>query len=563
MGGARGGVSWHDELEMEPRAGVQRIGSPDQPDGLLDAVSDGIVSVDSRGSIAAVNEAFTRIAGCEREQLLGRPLGPMLPELDLAAPASGRRVASTVRRDDGAEAPVELTVLADEDGGSPKTVVVRDLSETVAADQRLRSISDRDAVTGLLSRRRFEQDAERELGRSQRYGGGAMLVLGLDNFSHLNDQLGNRAGDELLRETGELISERVREIDLCGRLGGDQFGVLLAEVSAERARAIGEEIVAIIHGHRYRLSGTTVTARASAGVLGLETQPRDASEAMSWAELAMRRAKAMGGGRVVAFEDGLRADRESTRSWSERIREALDSNAFVPHFQPILDLSTDTVEIWELLIRMRGEGGEMIPPDAFLPTAERYGLIHELDRWVVRNAVAAMGSQAESSEISLEINLSGKSIGDRELLDTIRGEIDGRSVDPTRIIFEVTETAAIGNLEEASSFGRALRELGCGFALDDFGTGFASFLYLKRLPLTHLKIDGDFISGLGSSAVDQLVVQAIVEIAHGMGLKTIAEYVEDRETIERLRELGVDYCQGFEVGRPRRPTPPDRLPVTE
>ena len=246
-------------------------------------------------------------------------------------------------------------------------------------------------------------------------------------------------------------------------------------------------------------------------------------------------------------------------TWSERIRAALDSDSFIPHFQPILELSSGSVNSWEVLIRMRGDEGEMIPPDSFVPTAERFGLIQELDQWVVRNAIAAMRAHGERG-LSLEINLSGKSIGDPEMLEAIRGEIDASGIDPRRLIFEVTETAAIANLEQAARFGRELLDLGCGFALDDFGTGFASFYYLKRLPLTHLKIDGDFIRGLSASPVDQLVVKAIVEIARGMELETIAEYVEDPGTIELLREFGVDYCQGFEVGPPAAPAPPDLVP---
>ena len=333
------------------------------------------------------------------------------------------------------------------------------------------ALADHDPLTGLLSRRRFELDAERELGRAARYGGGAMLILGLDDFSHINDEFGHRAGDALLREAGALITERVRDIDLCGRLGSDQFGVLLTEVTPERARQVGDDILAIIHDHRFKLESRSVAVRVSGGVVGLDTEPADVSEAMSWAEVAMRRAKAMGGGRIFGFEGGLRADVDATRSWSERIRAALDDNDFVPHFQPILELSTDTVATWELLIRMRGERGELILPDAFLPTAERYGLIHELDRWVVRNAIAAMKAHADDRDMTLEINLSGKSIGNPELLETIRDEIEQAHVDPQRIIFEVTETAAIGNLEEASRFGQQLLDLGCGFALDDFGTG--------------------------------------------------------------------------------------------
>ena len=527
------------------------------PPTLLAALSDGVVTLNSDGSIDAANPAFARIIGCDTAALAGSPISDLLPDLE-HDPAAGVSEQRT-RRADGSETEVEIRVLDQDAPGDPTTLVICERGP--ARGKSRGSLADHDPLTGLLSRRRFELDAERELGRAARYGGGAMLILGLDDFSHINDEFGHRAGDELLREAGSLIIERVRDIDLCGRIGSDQFGVLLTEVTPERARQIGDDILAIIQGHRFRLESRSVAVRVSGGVVGLDTKPADVSEAMSWAEVAMRRAKAMGGGRIFGFESGLRADVDATRSWSERIRAALDGNDFVPHYQPILELSTDTVATWELLIRMRGERGEMILPNAFLPTAERYGLIHELDRWVVRNAIAAMKAHASDRDMTLEINLSGKSIGNAELLETIRGEVEGAGIDPQRIIFEVTETAAIGNLEEASRFGQELLDLGCGFALDDFGTGFASFYYLKRLPLTHLKIDGDFIRGLAASDVDQLVVRAIVEIAHGMGLQTIAEYVEDASTVELLREFGVDYCQGFEIGRPAAPTPPARLPA--
>ena len=529
-------------------------GARDPVTELLEAVGDGVASLSAGGMIEAVNPPFAATVGWDRAALVGRALADVLPGLE----ATGGGIVTTVaRRADRAEHAVEAHLLS-----SGRTLVVRPLADEPRGAEDPRPLRDVDPLTGLLTRRRFEIEAERELSRAERYGGGAMVVLGVDDFSHLNDELGHQVGDELLRETGELVRERLREIDLCGRLGSDQFGVLLTEVTPSRARQIGDDILGIIHGHRFELEDRSVAVRVSGGVVGLDTNPNDVSEAMSWAELAMRRAKAMGGGRIFCFEDGLRADVDSARTWRERIRRALDSDAFVPHFQPILDLSTDEIASWELLIRMRGERGELIPPIAFLPTAERYGLIHELDRWVVRSAIAAMRMHRDRPEINLEINLSGKSIGNAEMLETIRTEIDEAGIDPARVIFEVTETSAIGNLEEASRFGEQLRELGCGFALDDFGTGFASFYYLKRLPLTHLKIDGDFIRGITSSEVDQLVVRAIVEIAHGMGLRTIAEYVEDAPTLDLLRELEVDYCQGFEVGRPTPPVPPDRLPET-
>jgi diguanylate cyclase (GGDEF)-like protein len=434
-------------------------------------------------------------------------------------------------------------------------------AELEALRARLQEVSDTDAITGLASARRFEIDAERELARASRYGGGALLVLGLDNFKHVNEARGYRAGDEVLREIAALLLERLREIDIASRHGGDRYAIVLTEVTVERARSIGEELSRLIAERPFEIEGKPISIRVSGGVVGLAEGPADVAEAMRWAEVAMARAKAMGGDRVIAFDPADLPDHVPALTWSERIRAALETDRFVQHYQPILELSSGSVSSWELLIRMQGEGGEMIQPNSFIPTAERFGLIKDLDRWVVRSAVAAMAAHTgDEDPFRLEINLSGQSIGDPVMLEEITKEISSADLDPRRLVFEVTETAAIANLEQAARFGRALIDLGCGFALDDFGTGFASFYYLKRLPLTHLKIDGDFVRGISSSSVDQLVVQAIVQIAEGMGLETIAEYVEDAETLELLRDLGVDYCQGFEIGRPEPPPPPDLGP---
>jgi diguanylate cyclase (GGDEF)-like protein/PAS domain S-box-containing protein len=543
--------------------------------GMLEAAPVGMLIADPRGAVLAGNRLAAEIFGVDPVALAGTPLATLLGGVDFETGGAGEIVAgspngaatpgpgseprrATATRADGSEVAVEIWS-APIGASETLSIAVRDASERDRIEDRLRELSDTDPLTGLANRRRLEADAERELARAARYGGGALLILGLDNFKRINEAFGYRHGDELLREIGAVITERIRETDVAARLSGDTFAVVLTEVSVERARSIGDDMLQMLGGHRFEPEGSPVMVAASGGVIGLADGPADVSEALSWAELAMRRAKAMGGGRIVAFEDSLLPERESGMTWSERIRAALDSDAFVPHFQPILELSSGSVNSWEVLIRMLGEEGEVIGPDSFVPTAERYGLIQELDRWVVRNAIAAMRAHDERG-LSLEINLSGKSIGDPEMLSAIRSEIEASGVDPRRLVFEVTETAAIANLEQAARFGRELLDLGCGFALDDFGTGFASFYYLKRLPLTHLKIDGDFIRGLASSPVDQLVVKAIVEIADGMGLETIAEYVEDAATIELLREFGVDYCQGFEIGRPAAPQPPDLVP---
>jgi EAL domain-containing protein (putative c-di-GMP-specific phosphodiesterase class I) len=262
--------------------------------------------------------------------------------------------------------------------------------------------------------------------------------------------------------------------------------------------------------------------------------------------MAMYEAKDAGRDRVLALEP---ADRGSARrphhNWEHRIRDALDEGLFVLHCQPILDLQTDRVSQHELLLRMRGEDG-LVPPGAFLGDAERMGLIHEIDRWVVTEAIRLLG---EDPGLQLEVNLSGASADDSQLLKLIPSEIESAGADPSRLIFEITETATIASLDHARRFAEALRELGCRFALDDFGAGFGSFYYLKHIPVDFLKIDGDFVRS-PRSRTDELVVDSIVSMARGIGMQTIAECVEDAATLDDLRLADVDFAQGFHVGRP-------------
>jgi EAL domain-containing protein (putative c-di-GMP-specific phosphodiesterase class I) len=239
-------------------------------------------------------------------------------------------------------------------------------------------------------------------------------------------------------------------------------------------------------------------------------------------------------------------------TWSQRIRDALEGDGLTLYAQPILDLATGQIARHELLLRMIGTDGRVIPPGAFLPTAERFGLIQEIDRWVVRRAVALIAkAQGEGCDHCFEVNLSGHSVADPDLPDLIRKEVESAGVEPSGLTFEVTETAAIANMTQAQSFAATLSSLGCGFAIDDFGSGFGSFYYLKHLPADIVKIDGDFIRELPRSRVDQLVVESMVQIANGLGMRTVAEFALDDETIAALRKYGVDFAQGYGVGEPR------------
>jgi EAL domain-containing protein (putative c-di-GMP-specific phosphodiesterase class I) len=298
--------------------------------------------------------------------------------------------------------------------------------------------------------------------------------------------------------------------------------------------------------------GQRLRITTSVGLALFDGSAAEGEDLLADADLAMYEAKESGRDRYAVYTQERQAHAQARFTWAERIRRALERDLFVLHAQPILNVAEGRVSQYELLLRMQDGVGGLPRPGAFLPTAERFGLITEIDRWVVKNAINLIAShRAAGNSLRLEVNLSAKSLGDDQLPQLIEHELAATSIDPASLILEITETAAISNMEEARDFAERLVALGCRFALDDFGAGFGSFFYLKYLPIDLLKIDGDFIHSLASSVTDQLVVKAIVSIAHGLGVKTVAEFVGDDDTLDLLRSYGVDYAQGFHVGRPR------------
>jgi diguanylate cyclase (GGDEF)-like protein len=380
-----------------------------------------------------------------------------------------------------------------------------------------------------------------------------VLSIDIDNFKAVNDGAGHAAGDAVLCEVAHVLREHVRPTDVVARLGGDEFAVLLAAVEPTEARAAAEHLLGEIHNRRAVYGGKSFRITASLGVAAFESDDATAAEVLVNADLAMYAAKRSGRDRVVLYTpaEARKARAMAKLTWSQRIRDALEHDRFVLHMQPILELASGDVSHGELLLRMEGDRGRLIPPGAFLPAAERFGLIHQIDRWVVRRAIRLLAETEPARTPRIGVNLSGESVvGDSQLLYVIEDELANMSADPSRLIFEVTETAAIANMPEATSFARGLTDLGCSLALDDFGTGFGSFYYLKHLPVRYLKMDGEFIKNLPRSHVDEHMVKAIVGVAQGLGIKTVAESVADDETIQLLQEHGVDYAQGFHVGRP-------------
>lgn len=455
----------------------------------------------------------------------------------------------------GEERWVSFTAGHVEFGGKPAMLgTAFDISERKHHEAQLAHAASHDALTNLFGRRRIQEELERELARAQRNGThGALLFLDIDQFKDVNDSLGHQAGDELLVQLAGLLRESLRETDSISRLGGDEFAILLPDSRLDQAFAVAEKLLQAIRDYPFVVRGQRVSVTGSLGVALFPEHGTTSEDLLSWADLAMYEAKAAGRNcvRQCSMDGAWRRASQSRLALQTSIQEAFENNRFILHAQPIMDLSRNKISQHELLLRMIGEDGGIVPPLSFLDVAERSGSLQDIERWVVRRAIQLIAKhRREGRDPCLEVNLSGRSFADPQLLPMIRQQLRESKVNPASLIIEITETSAIANISKAQEFVRDLQALGCRFALDDFGIGFSSFYLLKHLPVDFLKIDGIFIADLPRSAVDRSLVKAIVVAARGLGIKTIAEHVGDEETIQLLRQYGVNYAQGNHIGRP-------------
>jgi diguanylate cyclase (GGDEF)-like protein/PAS domain S-box-containing protein len=527
------------------------------------------------GQWLTVNPAMAALLGCERDALLTRRVSSFLHPEDmpatrrhLGALASGaeERVHAECRmlHDDGHIVWTLVTVAAVRgDDGRPAYAIaqVMDITERKRFEGQLQYLADHDALTGLFNRRRFEEELDRVLAAAERYGRhGAVLVLDLDGFKYVNDTLGHPVGDELIARLAGTLRAELRETDVIARLGGDEFGIILAEATDEEATRVADKLLRAVERDGI-VADESRHARvtASAGLAIFDgADGLNAEELLVEADIAMYDAKEAGRNRSTVHEREILGNGRhvSRLSWLERIRAALAEDRFELHAQPIVPLAgedgdDDAPPAFELLLRLRADDGELVPPAAFLPIAERFDLIQAIDRWVVGRAVALLRREHEAGRpVTLSVNLSGRTMGDAEFAGWLEELLTVTPVPRHRLIVEITETAAIVNLERARALADALRRLGCLLALDDFGAGFASFAYLKHLRFDVLKIDGEFVRGIRDNPTDRLVVEAVVAIARGLGAPSLAEFVTDAETLDAVRALGVDFAQGFHLGRP-------------
>ena len=450
---------------------------------------------------------------------------------------------------------LSASVLRDVHGRARCVVaLMHDIDARKALETRIAYNAEHDPLTDLYNRRSFSEHLTRHLEHVRRYGdGGAIVLLDLDHLKQINDVHGHKVGDEVLTATAHLLRDRLRVTDTAARLGGDEFAVLLPHTTAhDAAHAIGElqrlvrEQIAVQLPH-----GRPVTISAGVALFSDvgAVDAVDADDLLVCADIALYIAKAKGGDACVVYDadsSSATAGRIRRVSWSARVRSALAGDHFVLYRQPIVDLSHATATRDELLLRLLDDG-ELMLPHAFMEASERSGLIADVDRWVIHNALAYLATRPAHV---IHINLSAVSISSAQTPGFIADELAHAGVDPRAVVFEVTETAAIGDMQRARAFVTQISELGCAIALDDFGAGFGSFYYLKYFPTNLLKINGEFIRHLPSSRPDRAIIQAIVAMAHSLGKQTIAEHVQDDATLTALTELGVDYAQGFHIARP-------------
>jgi diguanylate cyclase (GGDEF)-like protein/PAS domain S-box-containing protein len=523
------------------------------------------------GQWVTVNPALATLLGYDRATLLSRRISEILhpdempvTRARLGALMSGaeERITAECRMigADGQPVWTLVTVAAVPDGGGRPAygiAQILDITERKRFEGQLQYLADHDALTGLFNRRRFEEELDRALAGAERYDRrGAVLVLDLDGFKHVNDTLGHPVGDELIARLAGTLRAELRESDVIARLGGDEFGVILPEATDDEAGAVATKLLRAVQRDGI-VADSTGHARVTASI---GVAPFDGADGLSPEELLVEADIAMYDAKEAGRNQAARAEREhagtgrtvSRLSWLERIRSALAEDRFELHAQPIVALGgADEPPAFELLLRMRSDGGELIPPATFLPLAERFDLIGDIDRWVFARAVALLRREHDAGRpVTLSVNLSGRTMGDADFAGWLEALLTTTPVPPRRLIVEITETAAIVNLERARALALTLRRLGCLLALDDFGAGFASFAYLKHLRFDVLKIDGEFVRGLRDNVTDRLVVEAVVAIARGLGTPSLAEFVTDADTLDAVRALGVDYAQGFHLGRP-------------
>jgi diguanylate cyclase (GGDEF)-like protein/PAS domain S-box-containing protein len=548
----------------------------------LSSIGDGVISTDMQGRVQYLNYIAEQLTGWTNEEANNAPIekvfavaderdgdvveNPALKCLRLQQSIGVSSRSQLITRN-GKRIPIEdsASPIRGSNGAIHGVVVVfHDVSHERKLNHELSWHASHDPLTGLVNRREFENQVAAALANAKHDGSQhALLYLDLDQFKIVNDTCGHAAGDVLLKVLATMLQTRMRDADILARLGGDELGILLLNCPAEQAFGIAETVRRAIKDFRFVWDSHTFEIGVSIGFVVIDSMSKSTSELLSAADQACYVAKEQGRNRVHIYRetDYMLAKRHGETLWVSRLNDALKNDCFTLYMQPIVHLREPRLQHMEILIRMENGDGSLVLPGAFIPAAERYDIISSIDRWVIASVFQALSkmkgrnevpgnrdARADSPERIYSINLSGLSLNDDFLKDFIAEKFQQYGIAPETICFEITETAVISNMLKAQDFINDVKNLGCSFALDDFGSGLSSFAYLKSLQVDYLKIDGAFVRDVATDAINHAMVSAINEVGHVMGIKTIAEYVEDDEILKTIHNIGVDFAQGYAVG---------------
>lgn len=541
----------------------------------LQSIGDAVITTDKNGIIKDMNTIAERLTGWKKSSAISLKLSQIFtiqcdhtlcPITDpLSEAIQTNRIITpdrntTLVSNEAMEFAIEYTAAPINDlkgnvqGG---IIVFRDVTPMRTMAHQLSYQASHDALTGLLNRREFEVRLEQAIGNAwSEHQSHVLCYLDLDQFKIINDTCGHIAGDELLKQISVRLKEKLRDSDVIARLGGDEFGLLLEGCSITEAKNISEKILSTIKQTRFIWDNKSFELGVSIGVVPINNMSGNVSDILSAADTACYEAKDRGRNRIHIYttDDDDLAKRRGEMNWVHRITHALDNNLFVLYFQEIVSMQVEKTNerYFELLVRMKNDDGSMVPPMAFIPAAERYNMMPIIDKAVVEMALLKLNEiSVNNQDVHFSINISGQSLSSPSFLSLVISTIEKTGVNPEMIMFEITETAAIANLSRAIKFIQTLKGLGCEFALDDFGSGLSSFAYLKNIPVDFLKIDGYFVRDIIDDPTDSAFVESISQIGKVMGIKTIAEYVENIAILDKLSAIGVEYAQGFHFGKPK------------
>ena len=542
----------------------------------LHSIGDAVITTDQQGYIKNFNPVAERLTGWKAGEAKDQPISRVCTLVDgstkerLENPAiqvitEGRAISlsshPTLISRTGEEFAIgdSAAPIRSSNGDIVGTVLVfHDVTEERGRAKQLAWQAAHDPLTSLFNRQKFIHCLDEAIQDAQSQNTRHVLCyMDLDHFKAVNDTCGHAAGDDLLRLVSDLWRSKIRASDNLARLGGDEFGLLLYDCHLERAIEITNEFCQSIQSFRFRYEDKLFSIGVSIGIVPITHLSISTEEVLQLADSACYSAKNKGRNRVQVYYQGdQEALQHSTDSqWFSRITHALDNDLFVLYEQAISNTqeNSTSVELCEILLRLKeSEDGPLIPPMAFLPVAERYHLMPRIDRWVITHCLDYLSAQPQPLEKLYSINLSGSSLNDEGFIDFLKHQLTTRQVDTTSLCFEITETVAISNLQKVATFILELKKLGCHFALDDFGSGMSSFNYLKHLPVDFLKIDGNFVKEAPTDTIVCAMLEAINQVGHVMGLKTIAEYVESQPILQKAKELGIDYVQGYEIQQPQQ-----------